>query len=263
MKEMNDVAIEVFNRYENKYIIDEAVRARLQARLEDEMAPDAYNGLGTYRVCNLYYDTYDDQVIRASLSSPSYKEKLRLRTYGTPAADSEAFLEIKKKANKLVNKRRSAMPPEAAYAFARSGVPPKIESGMNAQVVREIEYMLARRPLSPKVYIAYERRAYVGTGNSDLRVSFDTNIVTRRHDLRLESGVYGERLMPEDQWLMEIKTARSIPLWLSSLLAEYKIYPQGFSKYGVEYQKALIGDGKARTFVFIPKAPNNVGAASA
>jgi hypothetical protein len=53
--------------------------------------------------------------------------------------------------------------------------------------------------------------------------------------LRLESGVYGERLLPEGQWLMEIKTPQAIPLWLARTLSELRLYPVSFSKYGREY----------------------------
>lgn len=59
--------------------------------------------------------------------------------------------------------------------------------------------------LEPKVYIAYDRLAYFEKGNDDLRISFDTNIRTRRSDLLLESGDHGKRLLDSDVWLMEIK----------------------------------------------------------
>ena len=49
------------------------------------------------RVGNIYFDTSDDYLIRTSLSKPDYKEKLRLRAYGRPDENSEAFIEIKKK----------------------------------------------------------------------------------------------------------------------------------------------------------------------
>jgi hypothetical protein len=238
------MAIEVFNRYEKKYAVDEKTYGRLLARLSGEMELDAYTKrFGMYPICNLYYDTGDSALIRRSLSGPKYKEKLRLRTYGTPESDGKAYFEIKKKFCGLVNKRRSAMPLQTAYAFAKTGVAPAIEPGMNAQVIREIAYILQREPLSPKVYIAYARRAYFGA--EGLRVSFDTNIVTRRIDLRLESGVYGERLLPEGHRLMEIKTPQTVPMWLARTLSEFKLYPVGFSKYGKEYLGRIERDARA------------------
>jgi hypothetical protein len=58
--------------------------------------------------------------------------------------------------------------------------------------------------------------------------------------LKLESGIYGESLLEKDKWIMEIKANRSMPVWLAHLLAEHKIYPVSFSKYGTEYKHLLM-----------------------
>ena len=52
------MAIEVFNRYEKKYIIDEDTFHKLTYHIADYMNPDAYNRNGeAYRISNIYYDT--------------------------------------------------------------------------------------------------------------------------------------------------------------------------------------------------------------
>jgi hypothetical protein len=247
------MAIEVFNRYENKYIVGESILPQLCERLSEYMELDEYNKrFETYSIANIYYDTDDSFLIRTSLSKPKYKEKLRLRSYGAPALDSKVYVEIKKKVAGLVNKRRSAMTLREAYRFLESGNAPKIRDGMNRQVIGEIRYFLQTRELSPAVCISYDRKAYFGIGEHDVRVSFDTNIQARRYDLRLESGAYGERLLDDGLWLMEIKTARSIPIWLCRLLSEYKIYPVSFSKYGAEYKQTLEQSRLPRIYVLTP-----------
>ncbi|MDR3344541.1 MAG: polyphosphate polymerase domain-containing protein [Oscillospiraceae bacterium] len=234
------MAIEIFNRYENKYLISEKTLVLLQRGMSGYMALDEYNKhRETYPICNIYYDTEDSYLIRTSLSKPVYKEKLRLRSYGTPEPDSKAYVEIKKKFRGLVNKRRSAMKLTEAYDFLSGSEIPELQPYMNAQVLREAQYILARHRLKPRVYLSYDRRAFFGDKQSDLRVSFDTAIITRRHDLRLESGVYGESLIPQGKWLMEVKTSQSIPVWLARLLSEHRIYPISFSKYGAEYKSSL------------------------
>lgn len=241
------MAIEVFNRYENKYMMDEAVCEKLRHRLAEYMEPDKHNNRhGAYAICNLYYDTPDSFLIRNSLAKPVYKEKLRVRSYGVPERDGRVYVEIKKKFCGLVNKRRSALPLDEAYRFLATGVIPKIGDGMNPQVLSEIQYVLEQHELRPQVFLAYERLAFFGTGQHDLRVSFDTNITTRRTDLRFESGIYGEKLLPSGKWLMEVKTAESIPLWLCRLLSEYEIYPISFSKYGTEYKHSLAPEISAK-----------------
>lgn len=234
------MAVEVFNRYENKYMLAADTFEKLQSRLLEHMRLDAYNEeRESYTIANLYYDTPDSRLIRTSLGKPRYKEKLRLRAYGTPEPDAKVYVEIKKKVDGLVNKRRSALRLPEAYAFLCTGELPQEQPYQNRQVLREIDCFLQNYALRPALYLAYDRRAYFGTEQPDLRVSFDRNIRTRRCDLELETGDYGTPLLEEDRYLMEIKTAGSIPLWLCRLLSDYRIYPVSFSKYGAEYQKTL------------------------
>lgn len=234
------MAIEVFNRYETKYLMDTDAFYSIYRRLLEYMEPDEHNKDGDcYSISNLYYDTEHHSLIRSSLSKPKYREKLRIRAYGTPAADAEVYLELKKKVFGLVNKRRTALRLPEAYAFAGTGLAPEPQPYMNGQVVREIAYFLGRYELRPMVYLAYDRIAMFAKGNRDLRISFDTNIRSRRHDLRLESGDYGEQLLAPGQRLMEVKAEKTVPLWLSKLLSELGMFRTSFSKYGNEYKKSI------------------------
>lgn len=239
------MAIEVFNRVEKKYIIGldkyEAVNERLMNRMEE----DSYNkGGGTYTISNLYYDTVDSSLIRHSLSKPVYKEKLRVRGYGVPELGDEVFVEMKKKFDGVVNKRRSAIKLADAYGFLSEKTLPDFQPYMNRQVLNEIAYFLNIHELEPKLYIAYDRRALHCVRDHDLRITFDMNIRSRRYDLRLEAGDYGDSLMVGTDVLMEIKTNRSIPVWLADTLSEMDIFPRSFSKYGNEYEKHLAQGAK-------------------
>ncbi|MFE5322836.1 polyphosphate polymerase domain-containing protein [Paenibacillus sp. NPDC056579] len=232
------MAIEVFNRYENKYLLDDAAFRTIHDKLLEYMELDEYNRKHTfYSITNIYFDTQDHALIRKSLSKPKYKEKLRLRAYGVPAPGSKVYLELKKKVHGLVNKRRSALKTNEAYEFVRTGIKPELESYMNNQVLNEIEYFLQRYTLEPKVYLAYDRIAMFCKESRDLRITFDRNIRSRRHDLLLESGDHGEPLLDEGQWLMEVKAEKTIPVWLARLLSEHSMFRTSFSKYGNEYMK--------------------------
>jgi len=234
------MAIEVFNRYENKYILDDEAYVRFSERLLEYMELDEYNKAHPfYSISNLYFDTKHDTLIRKSIAKPKYKEKLRLRAYGVPSPDAKAYLELKKKVFGLVNKRRTALRLDEAYAFVETGALPELQPYMNAQVVREIHYFLQRYDLVPKVYLAYDRKAMFCIGNRDLRITFDTNIRSRRYDLALERGDHGEPLLAPGLWLMEVKAEKTIPLWLSKLLSEHRMFRASFSKYGNEYKKYM------------------------
>ncbi|MDN4068312.1 polyphosphate polymerase domain-containing protein [Paenibacillus vini] len=234
------MAIEVFNRYENKYLMDTKAFYNIYNDLMAYMEPDENNKDDKfYTISNLYYDSEHHSLIRTSLAKPKYREKLRIRSYGVPWCEDKVYLELKKKVFGLVNKRRTALKLNEAYEFVRTGQAPAYRKGMNRQVMQEIEYFLSRYELQPMVYLAYDRIALFCKGNRDLRITFDTNIRSRRHDLKLEAGDYGEQLLERGQWLMEVKAEKTIPVWLSRMLSEHQMYRTSFSKYGNEYKKSI------------------------
>lgn len=241
------MAIEVFNRYESKFLIDSETYKKIESKLLQYMDLDEYNKTHDfYTISNIYFDTKENHLIRTSLSKPKYKEKLRLRAYGVPGSDEKVFLEIKKKVCGIVNKRRTKLKLKEAYDFVGTGIKPELKEYMNKQVLNEIEYILQIYDLEPKLYLAYDRKAFFGKTNGDLRITFDTNIRTRRYDLKLENGDHGDLLLEEDKWLMEVKAANTLPLWLTNLLSEYRVYKTSFSKYGKEYEKLILNSTETR-----------------
>ena len=227
----------VFKRSEIKYIVTQKQYRQLMALIEDKTRPDEY---GTSLICNLYLDTPDFLLIRRSIEKPLYKEKLRVRSYGVANAQSVVYLELKKKFKGVVYKRRVALKNCALDAFL-SG-----KGDGNDQVEKEIRYSLEfYKDIAPRMFISYERQAFYGIEDKGLRITFDSNIVWRDFDLTLDKGVYGNKLMESDTYLMEIKTDTAIPIWLSAFLSENKIFKQSFSKYGTAYTRLVLDKNKA------------------
>lgn len=237
---MGEACQSVFQRYEKKYMLDRQQYDRLGRMLADRMEADAY---GRYTICNLYYDTSDYRMIRTSLEKPVYKEKLRVRSYGVPGEEDSVFVELKKKYEGIVYKRRIALPKAQASACLKAGsfreaVAPDSPDG---QIAGELNWVLRYyRPL-PVLYLAYDRTAWRGKDNPDLRITFDTEIRFRQDRLDLSAGDEGERLLVEDSILMEVKFPHSMPLWLARELSCLSVFPVSFSKYGSCYQKRLLG----------------------
>ena len=70
------MSIDVFNRFEKKYILDQATYETVYGILKERMTLDPYNKEdGFYTISNIYYDTKEDGLIKKSLSKPIYKEK--------------------------------------------------------------------------------------------------------------------------------------------------------------------------------------------
>lgn len=225
------MAIGTFQRVEKKYLLNKEKYMQLKKRLSFYMHQDEY---GKHTISNIYFDTEDNELIRRSIEKPVYKEKFRVRSYGVPKKDSTVFLEIKKKYKGVVYKRRIAMTLQEAKNYLEKGIVPE-ERG---QIFKEIDYMLHYyKGIGPKLYLAYDRRAWIGNEDENLRITFDTNIRSRRSDMLLEHGDYGSKLLRDDMYLMEIKVPGAFPLWLSEVLNELEIYPVSFSKYGNIYKK--------------------------
>lgn len=83
----------IFKRHELKYLVSAEQREFIESEFARYMIPDEH---GESTICNIYYDTPDFRLIRRSLEKPVYKEKLRLRSYGTASKDEKVFLELKK-----------------------------------------------------------------------------------------------------------------------------------------------------------------------
>ena len=234
------MATEVFNRYEHKYLLNGEQFKKALKVMDEHIQLDTYNkNHKPYMIANIYFDTEFDYLIRKSLSKPEYKEKLRLRAYGVPKKDDLVFLEIKKKAYGIVNKRRTNIKLDEALEFVKTGIKPPLNSYMNKQVLNELEFFINRYKVMPKLYLAYDRIAYFENGNPDLRISFDMNIRSRRYNLSPDMGDYGTPLLPHGTYLMEIKTALAKPLWLAQMLSELGLKKSSFSKYGTEYKNLL------------------------
>lgn len=219
----------VFQRYEMKYLLNRKQKEIILAAMEPYMALDAY---GRSSIRNVYYDTDNYRLVRRSLEQPVYKEKLRVRSYGTVEPGDMVFVELKKKFEGVVYKRRIHIPEKAAvdYLAGRRAAPDK------SQITEEIDYFLRfYQTLEPKVFLSYEREAYYTREPGEFRVTFDENILWREEGLSLEKGVYGTPILKQGQTLMEIKTPGNIPLWMVKVLSEEEIRKTSFSKYGNAY----------------------------
>lgn len=236
------MAIEVFNRYEKKYIISDDIYQKLKQDFSNYMELDQYSQNGEfYTICNIYYDTDDNDIIRRSLEKPIYKEKLRLRSYGAAGLRDRIYLEVKKKFKGCVNKRRISIVHEDALRYLETKQIPETIGLVNRQILSEIDFMVQRYPsLHPALFLSYERNAMFGSENKNFRITFDTNILTRRYDLGLGYGIYGELLIPRDQWIMEVKIDQTAPLWFAKLLSKYKVFPVSCSKYGLEFENSIL-----------------------
>jgi SPX domain protein involved in polyphosphate accumulation len=241
------MAEQSFNRIEKKYIINKDQYHKIKSALDlHHLNIKDIDQHDTYHVSNIYYDTDDHLIIKKSVSKPFFKQKLRLRAYGDVFDDSMICLELKRKIDGYVNKRRSLLRVDEAYQMMNEHRLPEIKDYHNLQVLKEILYYINQYDLKPSVYLYYERETYASLGEHPLRITFDTNITSRRDDLDIQK-VYGQKLLNDDLYVMEIKTNINYPIWLNELLTKNNIFSTSFSKYGTEFYNYLNQSNEKRS----------------
>ena len=217
----------VFKRNELKYKLNAKEYSLLLEEIEKHLNIDEY---GETTIQSLYYDTESWLLIRNSIERPFYKEKIRVRSYGLATPEKQVFLELKKKCDKVVFKRRIGIKQKDVHDFIKLGI-----GSDKGQIEKEISYFCKfYGDINPKMLLLYDRTSFVESGGG-LRITFDRNIRYRTDRLNLCSGLDGKPILDEGEVMMEVKTEGAYPMWLVKLLNENHIYKTSFSKYGKAY----------------------------
>ncbi len=245
------MTINVMKRYELKYLMDMRQTEYLRRKLSGHMKIDEF---GLTSIASVYYDTPDSRLVRESMERPVFKEKMRLRSYGLATEVSPVFLELKRKYDGVVYKRRVQSTIPEAEAFFRGDA----LTGGETQIRKELEYFRNHyRNLIPSCLIIYDRTAYFEE-EGDLRLTIDLNPRYRTECLNLTDSMDGTSLLPAGWSILEVKVQGAMPLWLSEILSEGRIYKSSFSKYGEAFRQEYL---KAKRNVILLPAAALPGAA--
>lgn len=219
---MND---NIFKRIEQKYILSKSEYKKIQKLINDYFLKDKYY---ESKIFNIYFDNQNNDMMINSIEKPIFKKKVRVRKYGN---DNKVFLEIKEKYRGMVYKRRIELTDNEYERYICNN---KIN---DKQIMREIDYYIDYYKLKPHMFLAYDRLSYYAKENSRFRLTFDSNMRYRFEDLNLKDNGKNKKYFEGDEYIMEVKTVNSLPIWFVNYLSENKIYPRSFSKAGSIYIK--------------------------
>lgn len=222
-----------FKRKETKYILDKKTLECLEKDLQTHMTLDEF---ATSTITNIYFDSEQFEMIQDALAKKNGREKIRMRIYDSqPSEHSQAFLEIKKKENKIGYKYRLTSNPLSIVNYIENGI---ADATIRDQaVISELEGLKQRYGnIRQKMYIYYDRVSYKGLEDKKLRLTIDKNLIYRNHNVDAVAGKFGEILLDPNKIIMEIKVPHQRPEWLKALLEKYQIEKQSFSKYGNAYK---------------------------
>lgn len=226
------MAIEIFRRKEQKYLITTVQYEQLIQQISPFMRPDKFGEDGKYTVTSLYFESDDHKIYFETKNKLKYRQKLRLRIYDDTDIHGTAFFEVKQKHKKVVNKRRMLISLSEAYRYIN-----RLEScinnyeGSNIQVLREIDYFRNLYRLEPEMIVSYDRHALHCITDPELRITFDYNLRCRNEDLLLENGAYGKNFVDSNLVVLEVKVNDSVPLWLTRILQQLNCEQRSASKF--------------------------------
>ena len=235
------------NRYELKYVIDMPTYIRIRKEIQLLFKKDKSAGKsGKYDVISIYYDTPSLDFFWQKIDGEEERAKLRLRTYAHyPAlAKQDIFLELKKKKNQNVFKRRIAVKKRAHQERDFLHAPwnkefIKEEALPGEDIRSEMECLGTMLHLQPTIVISYTREPFVSADNLSTRITFDSNVRYRSNNFSLTTSPMNKHALSPSHVIMEIKYIDHFPRWLVYLIQKYKCQARTFSKYCVGMEQSL------------------------
>jgi hypothetical protein len=217
-------------RFELKYLVDTRIQTALcqlmRARmLRGEFAEED----GTYHVLSQYYDGPGLPFYFDKIDGVESRVKVRLRTYGFGfGPHAPWFLELKRKQNAAISKLRIRLEP--------GSIDPFDPASWDAIEHEDAAAFLAARDLmqlEPTAQIWYQREA-LADALGGLRITWDTTIrALWPGEVMSRALLYDpERVAVPDRWaVVEVKSAQTVPHWLTELIQRASLVPESVSKY--------------------------------
>ena len=216
----------LLQRYEKKYLLNKSQYQLFLSFIRQYVDEDIHHvNHEPYFVETTYFDDDVNKLVRHSLSSPAYKEKLRLRTYN----QTMSFLELKKKYLGQSYKLRI----ELNDVQKKQLLHDDLSFFDDSMKHKELFNMFIKYKLKPVVDVSYYRYAFEDA-SIGLRITLDNDISYLYRDSEKE------RLF-ENAYILEIKCHQAFPVWLSKYLSEHRLHHQSLSKYGLSYLEHLKG----------------------
>jgi SPX domain protein involved in polyphosphate accumulation len=223
------------SRFESKYIVDPRVVPEMRRFLTSFTKPDRFAALRAgyrYPVCSLYLDSPDLMLYQQTVSGEKDRFKLRIRTY-TDDPSQPAYLEVKRKMNSVVHKRRAGVLREHVRLLLDRRVPDL--SWLTPGDRADAEYFYNHLTLieaRPLIRVKYMREAYAADGNEPARITLDTGLM---HAITLDDELSHARgrwtSTPVTGVIVEIKFTERFPWWVQDFIQAFSLHQRAVPKY--------------------------------
>jgi len=223
------------SRFECKYLVDPILVPEIRQFIQPFMRPDKFAALRPgyrYPICSLYLDTDDLRFYGQVVGGDKKRFKLRARCY-SDHPDTPIFLEVKRKINNMVLKRRGRLDRPTAARLIKAG---HVDSSLLPDEFRaDLEYFSSHSRLTeakPVCKVRYEREAYESNAGEPVRLTVDTQ-------LAYAVSFDGDLTHGRGPWLpiatagqiLEIKFTDRFPSWIHDLVQMFGLKQQSVPKY--------------------------------
>lgn len=218
-------------RYELKYYIDGDLWARVRAMVAPYVEYDAYSlkaPENRYLIRSVYLDNDLWDSYYHNLDGLKIRRKYRVRSYTRD--EGRHFLEIKKKIDSTVVKRRRAVSSDTLdLLIGGDAEPGEYADGF----MSSFSYAVTTMGLRPQVLIEYDREAYVGIEGERVRITVDRRVRSAPcPTLRFSpQPIPWCELLPEDRAILELKFDGAMPRFLREMVRGLNLMHEPISKY--------------------------------
>jgi hypothetical protein len=200
-------------RSEHKFIISHDEKVALLERWKRHLVKDQYMTQDSGSpILSLYYDTRDLQFYYEKVDGIAFRNKVRLRTYGTRFAPGQAtFIEIKQRHGDYIRKIRQRI-----ENFCDCHLDPGHWQFDSPDAHSAFGVLLARYRLLPCVQVWYLREVYESVVEPGVRVSFDSCLTGLFPGQQLTTDLIFDprtKIMPDTRVILEVKSNNGVPRW--------------------------------------------------
>lgn len=242
------------DRHEDKYIVEKKYLAEVVSEVSSHLKPYYPSDETAFTlVRSTYFDSAHFTFLKQHLMKEEDRRKIRVRTYGPDGNwENVHYLEDKYKSNGKSKKQRvkiNQLMFDSLLKNRKLEFSPELiqlnKEIKEAELYKKTEllnYLMLSNKVEPMVEISYKRYAYQ---QGKLRITLDQDIKVKPLKLFKKSDIeslkssslwqdfkeYGNKFSNADNFLMEVKHEKDIPLWIKTLINKVDTGPDAFSKY--------------------------------
>lgn len=228
-------------RFERKYLVPNHHLPSLRKSLSPFVLPDKHTLLTPsdypeYTVRSIYFDSPDLDALYDKSEGVEIRKKLRIRAYNTPEQNKGLFFEIKRKIGNKIGKNRAFIPQLNFESILQEGWDDRTQSPLNDKTKADLHTFLFyyhKKNQQPVNLIVYDREAYHGKFNSEVRITFDKNIRSKLNPSNqdLFTNLDLDPVWPH-HFILEIKYFHApMPSWAKNIVDSFSLQTAALSKY--------------------------------